>query len=360
MKQFLRIINNTEEISESNRFTYITGVIGLVQVSLFLVLFMMIDSPILLIIQTVLADLAYVIGLLLLKKNYFCLSKNIFIVTMAIQSFLLVWIWLPIDTYLFMYYFIVPAVTFMLFDLTIEREKKSLITINTITSLLILTIGIIKPYQLISLNSITVEVFKFTTIISTFVAEILVFYFYAHNLSTTHKELQLLANTDGLTNIANRRVLFAKGQELFDAHSKNKQPFMLMILDIDFFKSINDQYGHPIGDKILKEVSSLISSTARKDDLLCRYGGEEFAIIFRNIDYESSKRISSIRDKITDHHFYISKCDYISVTFSAGVVTCDHVFSNFDDMVISADKLLYKAKSSGRNRIVLGNGDVIA
>jgi diguanylate cyclase (GGDEF)-like protein len=219
--------------------------------------------------------------------------------------------------------------------------------------------GMVKPKELLTLNEGVVEVTRMMTILLTFLVELLVFYFYALNLLRTHKELRILANTDELTNIANRRVLFERGEEMFNLSHKYQKSFMLMILDIDHFKSINDQYGHPAGDKVLKELTQLISEKIRTEDLICRYGGEEFAIIFRNVSEEELSIVKGIRERIANHHFYVTEDTYVTITFSAGAVLFQEEANSFGDLVMSADKLLYKAKVAGRNRVFFGSGQEI-
>lgn len=161
----------------------------------------------------------------------------------------------------------------------------------------------------------------------------------------------LLANTDALTNSFNRRRLFEIGEELFNIYKKHNHGFSLMILDIDHFKRINDTYGHPVGDEVLREVSNLIEKSIRREDLLCRYGGEEFAILFKNLEGSKRETIEAIKDRIGKHSFVISDDIVIELTISAGVVSSSDEITDFDDLVKKADALLYMAKQSGRNRI---------
>ena len=108
-----------------------------------------------------------------------------------------------------------------------------------------------------------------------------IFYRYTIDLSEKQNELRYLANTDPLTKVANRRVLFEQGEkEVYLAH-KYAYEFTLIQLDIDCFKSINDSYGHPVGDEVLIKLTQVIRNHIRRKDTFSRHGGEEFAIIIR-------------------------------------------------------------------------------
>ncbi len=237
-------------------------------------------------------------------------------------------------------------------DIDNAKERKVLILLNLLVAVVLLMSGIFEPYELIELEAHYVMILRVMSIVSTIFTEVLVFYFYAVSLARTHSELRLLANTDALTNISNRRVLFEQGEKFTCIYEKYDKTFSLMILDIDHFKRINDEYGHPAGDKVLKEISTVISENVRKEDLVCRYGGEEFAILFKNMGHENRSSIENIKNKIKEHLFTINEDTSISLTFSAGVVTYNSKVTSFDELVKKADALLYEAKRTGRDKII--------
>jgi len=360
MEQFLNKLGYSSKLSNANRFAYIIAGVGIMQLILFLLFYIFVVGSTLLVIQTIIVFVMYSSSIVFFKNKMFCIGKIMLTLVMAVQVFLLAWVWFPETTYFMMYFFVIPPLGFIVFDLEIKREKTSLIWISIIVSGLIVFTGVVDPIEKVTLESHFIQILRIMTITMTFFVELLVFYFYAFNLSKTNKELRLLANTDALTNISNRRVLFEQGRLLYDICHKYNKSFTLLILDLDHFKVINDKYGHPIGDKVLKELTELISINIRKQDLLCRYGGEEFAILLRDLEENETTIINTIRDKIANHRFYVNEEEHIHVTFSAGVITCKDNYSNFDDLVINVDKLLYQAKSTGRNRIIFGNGEVIS
>ena len=182
-------------------------------------------------------------------------------------------------------------------------------------------------------------------------------------LINTNRELEFLSNTDGLTQIPNRRHLDLYLREKWEEALKEGFPVSLFICDVDFFKLFNDNYGHSSGDIVLKEVAlSLKNNLHSSTDYVARYGGEEFAVILFNTDAENSchvaeNLINSIENLKIPHS--LSKCSSY-VTISIGIATIiPGSTDTINSFIESADKSLYKAKSSGRNRYMHSNEDFI-
>ena len=168
-----------------------------------------------------------------------------------------------------------------------------------------------------------------------------------------HEEIKMLAYTDGLTGLLNHR----RFQESIDRELKRAERYnervSLILTDIDHFKNVNDTYGHPVGDKVLKEVARMIKSTVREIDIPARYGGEEFAIILLNADVIIAKRTAErIRKKATELSFNADGRVF-GVTLSLGIATYPDDATEREDLINKADQALYFAKESGRNRTVL-------
>jgi len=157
------------------------------------------------------------------------------------------------------------------------------------------------------------------------------------------------AFTDALTGVANRRAFDERIKIEFERWKRHKEPLVLAILDIDHFKRINDTFGHPIGDKVLRTISQLIDKKSRESDFFGRVGGEEFAIIFTDSDLTNAlKRLNQFRESVSACKFG-SKGKRIVITLSAGCA----VFTGKDtpDAVYErADKALMKAKNTGRDK----------
>jgi two-component system cell cycle response regulator len=145
-------------------------------------------------------------------------------------------------------------------------------------------------------------------------------------------------------------------QNCLENYRKFSLPFVLVILDLDHFKNVNDTYGHLCGDMVLQNISNLIKMEIRKDDFVCRYGGEEFALIFRNTkDMNGIKlRLEAIRQKIAGTTIKYQD-NAVTVTCSFGAVCCTLIdkMKNIDEIIKKADEALYEAKRTGRNRICI-------
>lgn len=154
---------------------------------------------------------------------------------------------------------------------------------------------------------------------------------------------------DGLTDIFNRRTFIEISEETLNAHNKKQQYCAFLLIDIDFFKRINDSYGHLCGDKVLVEFAKILKTNIRVNDYCGRYGGEEFVVLLTNIDEKSAMTIAErIRKEVE-----LSKIDEAKYTISIGLSMLDGRGKNIDDLYREADKSLYKAKSMGRNRTVV-------
>lgn len=153
---------------------------------------------------------------------------------------------------------------------------------------------------------------------------------------------------DVLTEIPNR-LAYEERLELELANfRRNKSPFTLVVWDIDFFKKVNDQYGHSAGDQVLKLVSSILNKNMRETDFIARFGGEEFVSILPATDITSAQLITDkLREIIATSNFHFRE-EAVKVTVSAGFATVKEN-ENGDDLFVRADKALYKAKENGRN-----------
>ncbi len=162
-------------------------------------------------------------------------------------------------------------------------------------------------------------------------------------------ELALQANTDELTGILNRRSFTGFVNHEFQKARKHSMPFSLVIIDIDFFKLVNDEYGHLVGDEILKNLAHLMSSSFRSADKVCRWGGEEFAILLPNTSLNNAMNVADkFRKKIQKQNFYHEQ-HTIKYTISSGVSEFLSSDKNVDNLIKRADEALYKAKNNNRN-----------
>lgn len=157
---------------------------------------------------------------------------------------------------------------------------------------------------------------------------------------------------DSLTGVYNRRYLQSKIQDEFRRHKRYGRPFSIIMIDIDYFKKVNDQHGHLCGDYILKEVSSKISSITRVIDSLFRYGGEEFCCLLPETNLESAMTIAErFRIAIMEMENHFEK-KIIRVNISLGVAEMTKDMESPYVLLNKADAALYRAKNKGRNRTV--------
>jgi diguanylate cyclase (GGDEF)-like protein len=170
------------------------------------------------------------------------------------------------------------------------------------------------------------------------------------------QELENIANVDGLTGLFNRRWMNEYFQRQISRALNNNKPMALILADLDHFKSINDKYGHLVGDEVLFAVASMLTQQIRPTDLLARFGGEEFAFILPETSPEEAYQIAErIRTSLesTRLGFDDEVKDEIHVTLSLGVTNL-MLGDNINMMLSRADQALYQAKKNGRNCITVG------
>jgi diguanylate cyclase (GGDEF)-like protein len=170
-----------------------------------------------------------------------------------------------------------------------------------------------------------------------------------------HQEVQSLASTDGLTDLLNRRAFASALDREFKKTLRYGQPLGLMMIDIDHFKLINDRFGHPAGDSVLRQLAVFVGQTIRDVDVAARYGGEEFAVIMPGTGPgQGVLAAERIRQVVMDHTF-IPECREHRVTVSIGVAQFQGKSGiNTEDLIREADIALYRAKTNGRNRVEVG------
>lgn len=165
-----------------------------------------------------------------------------------------------------------------------------------------------------------------------------------------YEKLHEMATTDGLTGIYNRMYFNQAIEEEF-MKAINRFPISIVICDIDFFKKINDTFGHLFGDKVLKELANIMKSTIRNHDVLARFGGEEFALVLPNADADQAFMVMErLRRKIMDYVFE-DKYHSVKVTMSFGIASYPEHGSSVRRILKKADEALYQAKGDGRNCI---------
>lgn len=169
-------------------------------------------------------------------------------------------------------------------------------------------------------------------------------------LSLKNKELYRLSITDKLTNIYNREKLDSVLKDEMNKALRYNSVFSVILIDIDFFKKVNDTYGHQVGDDVLKETASLLLNNIRNTDVVGRWGGEEFLVICPNTDIKGAQNLAWKLNNIINKYSFTTYPPQL--TISAGVASYIDGIGKFDEIISNANKALYQAKDEGRNKVV--------
>ena len=173
-----------------------------------------------------------------------------------------------------------------------------------------------------------------------------------HLLADANKALLELASKDSLTGLLNRRKGWDYMHYEEERSRRTLKPIGVAILDLDKFKTINDTYGHEVGDEVLKDASRCLEKNLRKSDILIRWGGEEFLAVFPETSHEGvNKAAEKIRQTVESYAWDLPEGHRVTVSIGTAMKTPE---IPWDKVVESADKALYRAKSQGRNRVEAG------
>ena len=174
-------------------------------------------------------------------------------------------------------------------------------------------------------------------------------------LEFAKSELTKQASRDPLTNLYNRRYFGEISANSFSLACRKKASLAIILLDIDHFKSINDNYGHDIGDQVLIRLADLLQSKVRKSDVVCRWGGEEFIILLHETSSQDAANIAEkTRSAVADCIVNISVEIQVQFTASFGVAAVNfETDKQLSDVINRADKALYRAKEQGRNKVLI-------
>jgi two-component system cell cycle response regulator len=159
---------------------------------------------------------------------------------------------------------------------------------------------------------------------------------------------------DGLTKVFNKKYFTDYLEKEFAYASRHSSPLALIFLDIDYFKRVNDTHGHPAGDFVLSELSQLMATLVRTEDVLARFGGEEFTVLCRGTDLGGARIVAERLRKTVEAHTFSFGAKTIPVTISLGIAAIpDTAIADHSAFLAASDKALYEAKRTGRNRVCL-------
>ena len=177
-------------------------------------------------------------------------------------------------------------------------------------------------------------------------------------INETQQKLVALASIDDLTQLYNRRYFFERFNQEVERSKRYQRPLSCIIMDIDFFKQVNDSYGHLAGDRVLSDIAQIVRKNCRQSDLAGRYGGEELIILLPETEAVGAMIIADrIREMVEQHQTVDGKGVVIAVTVSMGIASLNGTelrnIDNNERIIQHADDALLQAKKTGRNRIEL-------
>jgi diguanylate cyclase (GGDEF)-like protein len=171
-------------------------------------------------------------------------------------------------------------------------------------------------------------------------------------LLETNKRLELLSITDGLTKLHNHRYFQDELARAFEESQRYQRPLALAMIDLDFFKRVNDTYGHAVGDDVLKRAAALFRSSVRSTDLVARYGGEEFAVMMPETALQDGIAFAEKIRLLIGTTPLETQAGEVAVTVSIGIASVPHSrIHSPKELIVAADKALYRAKRNGRNQV---------
>lgn len=286
-------------------------------------------------------------------KLYTPARINIILVTL-LQATSTAYVWYGPESGAYLYYFIVIPLAFALFDYVSVRNRVLIaVSVTCAISLFVMNHTTALEIDRMPLSDRIYDGLFFTSSIVSLLGVTLFLLMFAMDVHNKNLSLHELASTDSLTHILNRRSFFEKAEEIYKSSRRSGQEMCMLIFDIDYFKQINDNYGHPAGDSVLRELTEVVGSIIRKDDIFARYGGEEFAVILHKTSVDNGLKVAEeIRHIISAHDFHFSKKETLHMTVSIGVASLQNDLGDLDSIFKAADRALYIAKEEGRDRVV--------
>ncbi len=174
-------------------------------------------------------------------------------------------------------------------------------------------------------------------------------------LEQSKQKIQELSQTDDLTQVANRRYLLNQAEHHLQLAERNQQPLTILMIDLDHFKEINDQYGHQVGDQVLKKTAETLERSVRSTDILARYGGEEFVLLMPQTSEENALETSQrLRENLVREQ--AASLSLPVVTVSIGVASTERIGYDLREMLVQADRAMYLAKNRGRDNCMVAGG----
>jgi diguanylate cyclase (GGDEF)-like protein len=351
IKQFVGYEENLDPLIIN---TYMISTLFICVSSLWLFIDIFIGIDIGIILQNLLLVSLFLLVYWPLKHRKYLMAKTLLIILSVFHFYLAVFVYFGPETGIYqVLYLLIPQAT-MTFDMKSSKERR-LMFISILVIMFVLlysqTVVVSPLIPLTQTQKTLVKQMTIITIISTFA---FVYYKYAQKLSQVMMALEASSERDWLTGLYNRRAFTKFGTACFE--NGESAPFALVILDIDYFKKVNDTWGHLAGDQVLKELAICLQRAIKTREYVARLGGEEFALILETEDgSETLSRLDEVMEKVRQMRVSIGDDVTISLTVSMGLACYSSRMECFDTMFRKADIALYRAKHMGRNRIEIFN-----
>lgn len=257
------------------------------------------------------------------------------------------------ETGFHLYFFLVPTGAFLLFELKEKYEKVILSAVATI--LFFYCENTMNFNPLIELSDEMNHLIYQSVVFVNMIEVIFVLILFVNQIERNELKLFQQAKTDALTKISNRHYFFEHGEQQLNLANHLSRPYTVVLLDLDYFKQINDKYGHHAGDECLVEITKKIKNSIRQQDLFARIGGEEFVIAMPETTIKEANNITErIRLEVEAHQIKLEEeHKQFNCTASFGIAALSEKATDLKSILINADKALYKAKELGRNRVQL-------
>ena len=344
-------INNTSRAQASKiKITNVTSLIAsFVALSYALFFYIQIGSAIAALLNITFA-LVYALPLILSYNQHYRSAKILIFAAVMSHVFVLCTLIFTSATGFHYYYLLLPSCLFLMFGNEEKYEKLFAIVLGLI--LFFICEYYNNPAPLVEISTIAEKIIFSSTILVVMLEIYLVTFIFSNAVTRNEARLQQMATKDWLTGLNNRGMFVEIGQSLITQSMQQNKPLSLLMLDIDFFKQINDNHGHFVGDQVLKQISKTLQKGTRSNDTLARYGGEEFVIILPNTTSEESLELAQkIRVMIENTPLPREESKDIKYTVSIGVAQTSLKIDTLDELTRCADIALYKAKESGRNNV---------
>ena len=276
-------------------------------------------------------------------------AKLWFFITLMMHVFLLSTVIFSPESYFHLYYLIIPTGIFVIFE---EGEMREKIGIMLFAVVLFFAAVNYQAPPLIEIEAETAELILISTVTVIMIEIFIVMSWFNRLVHRYQVKLMTMATKDGLTGISNRRTFISDADSMMAHSQRYETKLSLILMDIDFFKRINDNIGYLAGDSILKQVATILEVNSRASDRLARYGGEEFVLLLPETSAQQAiETAEHLRLKIQNHMFtYHGK--KIPVTMSFGVTEKLARDVDINELIKRADNGLYAAKEAGRNQVI--------